>query len=41
MLCHDLEGWDGGVVAGSLKKEGIYVYMWLIHDVLQQERTTL
>ena len=27
MLCDDLEGWDGGVVGGRLKGEGIYVYL--------------
>ena len=27
-LCINLEGWDGG---GSFKREGIYVYLWLIH----------
>ena len=25
--CDDLDGWDGGLVGGRLKKEGIYVYM--------------
>ena len=32
-LCINLEGW-GGVgreVGGSSKREGIYVYLWLIH----------
>ena len=38
-LCDDLEGWGGGVVAGRLRKEGIYEYMWLIHDVVQQKLT--
>ena len=38
-LCHDLKGWGGGVVAGRLGKEGIYEYMWLIHDVVQQKLT--
>ena len=27
----NLEGWDGEGGEGSLKKEGIYVYLWLIH----------
>ena len=36
MLCDDLEGWDG-VVGGRLKKEGICVYIELIHIVLQQK----
>ena len=32
-LCINLEGW-GGVgreMGGSFKREGIYVYLWLIH----------
>jgi len=36
VLCDDLEGWDG-VVGGRLKKEGICVYIELIHIVLQQK----
>ena len=27
----DLEGWDGGGLGGRLKREGIYVYLQLIH----------
>ena len=38
-LRDDLEGWGGGVVAGRLRKEGIYEYMWLNHDVVQQKLT--
>ena len=30
-LCINLEGWDGREVEGSFKREGIYVYLWLIH----------
>ena len=30
-LCINLEGWDGERMGGSFKKEGIYVYLWLIH----------
>ena len=30
-LCINLEGWDGREVRGSFKREGIYVYLWLIH----------
>ena len=33
LLCDDLEGWDGGM-GGRLKREGIYVYIWLIHVVV-------
>ena len=37
MLCDDLEGWDGmgGVVGERLKREGIYVYIWLIHFLVK------
>ena len=35
MLCDNLEGWDG--VGGRFKKEGLYVYLWLIHvDIWQK-----
>ena len=30
------EGWDGGV-GGSLKREGVHVYLQLIHIVVQQK----
>ena len=30
----DLEGWDGGGLGGRLKREGIYVYLQLIHIVV-------
>ena len=30
-LCINLEGWDVRELAGSFKREGIYVYIWLIH----------
>ena len=33
-----LYGWDGGV-QGRPKREGIYVYLWLIHFVVQQKLT--
>ena len=39
MLCDDLEGWDGGG-GGRFKREGVYVYMWLIHFLVQQEINT-
>ena len=29
VLCDNLEGWDG--VGGRFKREGTYVYLWLIH----------
>ena len=35
MLCDDLEGWDGE----GAGREGIYIYMWLIHFVEQQKLT--
>ena len=30
-LCENLEGWDGREMGGQFKREGIYVYLWLIH----------
>ena len=34
-LSDNLEGWDG--VEGRFKREGIYIYLWLIHvDVWQK-----
>ena len=32
-LCINLEGWEGigWEMGGSFKREGIYVYLWLIH----------
>ena len=30
-LCINLEGWVGMETGGSFKREGIYVYLWLIH----------
>ena len=44
VLCDELEVWDGdvwdrGPVGGRLKKEGIYVYFWLIHIAVQQKPT--
>ena len=38
MLCEDLEGWDRGV-GGRFTREGIHVYLWLIHIVVQQKPT--
>ena len=38
MLCDDLEGWGVGG-RGRLKREGIFVYTWLIHFVAQQKLT--
>ena len=38
VVCDDPEGWDG-VVGGRSKREGIYVYIQLIHTVVQQELT--
>ena len=39
MLCDDLDGWDGGGLGGRSKREGIYVYIQLIHFVVQQKLT--
>ena len=42
VLCDDLEGWEvGGKVGGKLRKEGIYVYLQLIHRAVWQKLTTL
>ena len=30
-LCITLEGWDGQETGERFKREGIYVYLWLIH----------
>ena len=38
MLCDDLEGWDGdGGVGGRLRREGVYVYIELVHFVAPQK----
>ena len=37
--CADLDGWDGGRVGKKVKREGIQVYIQLIHFVLQQKLT--
>ena len=36
VLCDNLEGWAGGV-GGRVKREGIYVYLQLIHFAIQQK----
>ena len=36
-LCDDLEGGWGGGVRGKSKREGTYVYLGLIHFVVQQK----
>ena len=30
-LCINLEGWDGDGDGREVQREGIYVYLWLIH----------
>ena len=35
VLCDDIEWWVGG----RLKREGIYVYIWLIHVAVQKKLT--
>ena len=30
-LCINLERWDGEGDGGRFRREGIYVYLWLIH----------
>jgi len=37
VLCDDLEGWAGGGDGKEVQEGGIYVYLWLIHTVIQQE----
>ena len=41
MLCDDLDGRDGvgegGGNGGKVKREGLYVYLELIHVVVQQK----
>ena len=41
MLCDDLDGWarEGGRETQEGGDMGIYVYMWLIHFVVQQKLT--
>ena len=38
VLCINLEGWDGEKMGGSLKREGIYVYLWLIPIEVWQKK---
>ena len=38
VLCDDLAEWDGGG-EGSVDRKGIYVYLQLIHTVIQQKLT--
>ena len=39
MLCGDLEGLGGGCGGGTLKREGVYAYIQLIHFDVQQKLT--
>ena len=34
-LCINLEGWNGEGDEGSFKREGIYVYPWLIQPMVE------
>ena len=36
-VCGNLEGWDGVEVGRRFKREGTYVYLWLIHIVVWQK----
>ena len=38
-LCDNLEGWDGVGGGGRLKREGTYVYLWLINVSIWQKPT--
>ena len=35
----NLEGWDGEGMGGRFKREGTYVYLWLIHVEVRQITT--
>ena len=39
VLCDNLEGWDGVGEGRRLKREGTYVYLWLIHVDIWQKPT--
>ena len=39
VLCDDLEGWDGRWGGRRLRKERIWVYLWLIHVIVPQNLT--
>ena len=36
VLCDNLEEWNREEAGGRRKREGIYVYLWLIHIVWQK-----
>ena len=38
-LCINLEGWDGEGDGKKIQREGIYVYLWLIHVEVWQKAT--
>ena len=38
-LCINLEGWGGRETGGRFKREGTYVYLWLIHANVWQKPT--
>ena len=44
-LCGDLDGWNEregcGAGWGKTKEVGIYVYLWLIHNVAQQKQQNI
>ena len=37
VLCDNLEGWDGVGLGGKFKREGTYVYLWLIYLAVWQK----
>ena len=39
MLCDSLEGGMGRRVGGRFKREGTYIYLWLIDFSVQQKAT--
>ena len=39
VLCDNIKGWDGMGSGRSLKREGTYIYLWLIHVDIWQKPT--
>ena len=37
----NLEGWSGREMGGRFKREGIYVYLWLIHVEVWQKNNKI
>ena len=41
VLWNNLGGWDGWDVGGTFKKEGTYLYLWVIHVDVAETNTIL